>query len=300
MFADRSKIARTLEPLKLGVKIGSDELKLDELALDVASAVLEHMVDEFARAAQLTTPTSPSGSQTAVSSPAPSTADPSKAPKTQQELSCAPVGRRGGNARQDGVRVREFALVHSCEIRRDNLRQEFHAESPSEPVGKNGGQVRGGTLSRLQRRPRSQGPSRTRAPESVDDDRRVRGSEMGHGFRSLGRGVRHRPVRGLLHQPRSRQPEQDPPDPRVLPEDFVEPGHAPSRREGSFQEGVTKIITSTERHDALARWMPPGGKGKGKDNDGKGRGSRRLTAGIGRYLGPCNPAAVSLFPLYPP
>ena len=83
-----------------------------------------------------TTPTSPSGLQTAVSSPAPSTADPSKAPKTQQELSCAPVGRRGGDARQDGDGDRVFALVHSCEIRRDNLRQEFHAESPSEPVGK--------------------------------------------------------------------------------------------------------------------------------------------------------------------
>ena len=35
------------------------------------------------------------------------------------------------------------------------------------------------------------------------------------------------------------------------------------RAEGSFQEGVEKIITSTERHDE--------GKGKGKESEGKGK-----------------------------
>ena len=84
LFADRSKIVRTLEPLKLGVKIGENTLKMDEVALDVAAAVLERIVDEieFARAAHLSPTATPSGSQPAPSSQATSMADPSKAPKT--------------------------------------------------------------------------------------------------------------------------------------------------------------------------------------------------------------------------
>ena len=84
LFSERSKIGRTLEPLKVGVKIGENTLKMDEVALDVATASLEHIVDEieFARAAQLQPTTAPPSSQPAQSSPATATTDPSKAPKT--------------------------------------------------------------------------------------------------------------------------------------------------------------------------------------------------------------------------
>ena len=63
MFADRSKIVKTLEPLKLGAKIGDVQIKLDDVVLDVAAAVLEHMVD-----AHMSTATVPPGSQTQVDS----------------------------------------------------------------------------------------------------------------------------------------------------------------------------------------------------------------------------------------
>ncbi|CAE7947824.1 ftsH [Symbiodinium sp. KB8] len=62
MFANRAKIVKTLEPLKLG----ADELKLEEVAPDVAAAVLEHMVDEIevARSSHMSAATTPPSSQT--------------------------------------------------------------------------------------------------------------------------------------------------------------------------------------------------------------------------------------------
>ena len=65
------------------------------------------------------------------------------------------------------------------------------------------------------------------------------------------------------------------------------------RAEGSFQEGVNKIITSTERHDAIAKWMPPDGKGKGKDADGKGKSKDWLGKGKFRTPAPYTPAGPS-------
>ena len=79
MFANRAKIVKTLEPLKLG----ADELKLDEVALDVAAAVLEHMVDEIevVRSSHMSAATTPPSSQTPAVSLTSATTDPPKAPK---------------------------------------------------------------------------------------------------------------------------------------------------------------------------------------------------------------------------
>ena len=51
------------------------------------------------------------------------------------------------------------------------------------------------------------------------------------------------------------------------------------RSSGSFAEGVQQIISSPEKHDALARWMPPDKEGKGKEGKGKqgGKTARFLT-----------------------
>ena len=57
------------------------------------------------------------------------------------------------------------------------------------------------------------------------------------------------------------------------------------RSSGSFAEGVQQIISSPEKHDALARWMPPDGKGKGKGKEGKGKEGKGKQGGkTARFL----------------
>ena len=81
MFANRAKIVKTLEPLKLG----ADELKLEEVAPDVAAAVLEHMVDEIevARSSHMSAATTPPSSQTPAASLTSAPTDPQKARPAQ-------------------------------------------------------------------------------------------------------------------------------------------------------------------------------------------------------------------------
>ncbi|CAE7499221.1 ftsH, partial [Symbiodinium pilosum] len=54
LFSKRERIAKTLQPLEAGVRVQGTNVKLDFVAMGVAVAVLEHMVDqiELARKAQ--------------------------------------------------------------------------------------------------------------------------------------------------------------------------------------------------------------------------------------------------------
>ena len=57
LFGDRSKIAKMLEPLKTGVTMGTETIKLKDEEIDVTEAIIDHMVDqiELARKKQFAT-----------------------------------------------------------------------------------------------------------------------------------------------------------------------------------------------------------------------------------------------------
>eukprot|EP00439_Symbiodinium_sp_Y106_P049989 s5740_g6.t1 len=84
LFGDRTKIAKMLEPLKTGVSIGSDTIKLKDEEVDVTEAILDHMVDqtELARKKQFVAaaPGTPPTTHPATTSAPTTTAD-GKAPK---------------------------------------------------------------------------------------------------------------------------------------------------------------------------------------------------------------------------
>ena len=57
LFGDRSKIAKMLEPLKTGITMGTETIKLKDEEIDVTEAIIDHMVDqiELARKKQFAT-----------------------------------------------------------------------------------------------------------------------------------------------------------------------------------------------------------------------------------------------------
>ena len=313
MFADRSKIARTLEPLKLGVKIGENELKLDEVALDVAAAVLEHIVDEieFARASHLSPTATPSGSQPA-SSQATSTADPSKAPKTLPKGYWAKRIKDFESSQIEG-RNRTFPvhLLVGAEETLARMVFEFESSRLFTPVKL--GEVissRNFTPSR-QVNPFAKTEDRFAEALSLDSsgvlvrkDRRIPEPQKALTVIDALEAVRWAMIFArwgeefvigqfvdffinLVRDNQNKIPQ--------IREYYRKTSWDLAmhlRAEGSFQEGVTKIITSTERHDALAKWkwMPPDGKGKGKDNDGKGKSKDGFGKGKFRTSAPYNTA----------
>ena len=84
MFGDRSKIAKMLEPLKTGITMGTETIKLKDEEIDVTEAIIDHMVDQielarkkqFATAAPGTPPSTP-----ALTTPVTTATGDGKAPK---------------------------------------------------------------------------------------------------------------------------------------------------------------------------------------------------------------------------
>ena len=84
LFGDRSKIAKMLEPLKTGITMGTETIKLKDEEIDVTEAIIDHMVDQielarkkqFATAAPGTPPSTP-----ALTTPVTTATGDGKAPK---------------------------------------------------------------------------------------------------------------------------------------------------------------------------------------------------------------------------
>ena len=84
LFGDRSNIAKMLEPLKTGITMGTETIKLKDEEIDVTEAIIDHMVDQielarkkqFATAAPGTPPSTP-----ALTTPVTTATGDGKAPK---------------------------------------------------------------------------------------------------------------------------------------------------------------------------------------------------------------------------
>ena len=309
LFEDRAKIRKTLAPLLVGVKVGTDDLKLDDVGLEVAIAVLEHMADEIglARAAQMAavipaaTPLAATGSTSTV-------ADDAKPPKQLPKGYWAKRVKEFEEAKIEG-RNRTFP-VHLLVGAEETLARMVYEKEHSHLFSP----VKLGEIISV----RNFTPSRQVNPWAKTEDRFSDSLSLD--------------ASGLLVQRHKKIPEPQ----KALTvidafesvrwamvfarwgEEFVigqlidffinlvrdNQNKIPQIREyyrktswdlamhmradGSFQEGVEKIISSTERHDALARWMPQEGKGKGKDTDGKGKTKDFTNNGKGkfRYIAP--------------
>ena len=314
LFADRSKIGRTLEPLKAGVTIGGNTLKMDEVAIDVATASLEHIVDEieFARAAKLQPLTTQPSSQPTPSSQTTST-DPAKAPKTLPKGYWAKRIKDFESSQIEG-RNRVFPVHLLVGAEETLARMVFEAESSRLFTPVRLGEV----IST-----RNFTPSRQVNPFAKTEDRFTEALSLDHSGALVRRDRRiPEPQKALtvidaLEAVRwamifarwgeefvigqfvdffinlVRDNQNKIPQIREYYRKSSWDLAMHLRAEGSFQEGVNKIITSTERHDALAKWMPPDGKGKGKDVDGKGKSKDWLGKGKFRTPAPYTPAGTS-------
>ena len=62
------------------------------------------------------------------------------------------------------------------------------------------------------------------------------------------------------------------------------------RSEHTFESGLDRILQSPDKHDALARWLPPDGPGKGKGKKGQGKGRETHPyGGKGKWRTPSAP-----------
>ncbi|CAE7859234.1 unnamed protein product, partial [Symbiodinium microadriaticum] len=264
------QIVKTLEPLKLGAKIGDVQIKLDDVVLDVAAAVLEHMVD-----AHMSTATVPPGSQTQATITGPRI--------KEYESAQIEVSRIEGPNRSFPVHLgaEETLARMVCENETSRL---FSPVKLGEIIS-----PRNFTRSR-QANPWAKSDANFSEILSLDasgslvrKDKRVPEPQ-----KSLTMIDAFEPVRWAMVF--ARWGEEFVIGPFV---DFFinlvrdNQSKIPQIRE----EGVTKIITSAERHDALESWMPPDGKGKGKDNDGKGKSKDGF--GKGKFRTPAPTASAS-------
>ncbi|CAE7259953.1 ftsH [Symbiodinium sp. CCMP2592] len=289
----------------LDKQVGTDTLKLDDVGVDVAAAVMEHMIDEIGiqRAAQMAASAVAPSPPPTLPATASSSTDPNKAPKQLPKGYWVKRVKEYEAEKIEG-RNRQFPahlLVGAEETlaRMVYEREHSHLYSPvklGEIIS-----VRNFTPSR-QVNPWAKSEDRFSDALSLDAsgslvrrDKRVPEPQKALTVIDAFESVRWAMVFArwgeeyvigqlvdffinLVRDNQSKIPQ--------IREYYRKTSWDLAmhmRAEGSFQEGVEKINTSTERHDALARWMPPDGKGKGKDNEGKGKPKDTGKGGKGKF-----------------
>ncbi|CAE7236556.1 ftsH [Symbiodinium sp. CCMP2592] len=244
LFEDRWRIPTTLAPLRTGVKIRTDELKLDDVGTDVAAAVLEHMIDEVAaiRARQMT---AASPAPVSSSSPATGAATIAEQQKAPDQLPKGYWAKRVKEFESEQIEGRNRSFpVHLLVGAEETLaRMVYEKEAWAKSDDRFSDSLRLDASGSLVRRDK-------KIPEPQKALAMLSNLFVG---RWSSQGVEKNSIR-----------DRDIPQIREYYRKTSWDLAMHMRAAGSFQEGVEKIITSTERRDALACWMPPDGKGKGK------------------------------------
>ena len=147
LFSKRERVAKTLQPLEAGVRVQGTNVKLDFVAMGVAVAVLEHMVDqiELARKAQFVCGASAPTMTTSDAST--SSAEDQKPPKVSQDFEKEVVAgqNRTFPSRQlvgaeevtgsHGSRAPGFSPLHTCAFGRSDFLQAFYSKRSGESMG---------------------------------------------------------------------------------------------------------------------------------------------------------------------
>ena len=292
LFSKRERVAKTLQPLEAGVRVQGTNVKLDFVAMGVAVAVLEHMVDqiELARKAQFACGASTPTMTTSDAST--SSAEDQKPPKVLPKGYWATVIQDFEKEVVAGQN-RTFPshqLVGAEEVlaRMVHERQVSHLFTPvrlGEVISSRhftpSGQVNPwakGAEDRAERLSLGNDGQFVKQQQPIPEPQRL--LTVLDAFES---------IRWSMIFARWGQEHQV----NTLVDFFVNltrdhPNKIPQIREykktswdlamhmragGTFGSGVDKIVQSPEKHDALARWIPPD-QFKGKGKEGKGRDSK--------------------------
>ena len=312
MFAQRDKIAKFLEPLTIGVTLGGVDVKKDVTQLAVAEATLENMMDELTilrsqqmAAASPATPVAPP----AATSSSTTQAEAAKPPKSLPKGYWAQVVKDFEAEKVAGVnRVFPVNLLVGAE---ETLARMVHEKTVSglySPVKLGevisvrhftpSGQVNPWNRSETDRIEKLtfENGQFVRQPKATPEPQRL--LTVIDAFESI--------KWAMIFARWGKEP-----DVVRFCEFFINmvrdnPNKIPQvreyykkcswdlamhmRSEHTFESGVDRILQSPDKHDALARWLPPDGPGKGKGKKGQGKGRETHPyGGKGKWRTPSAP-----------